>query len=54
MRKRVTARTAERLIRAAYEFEALAVVLRCEGWDAEGNSVGAIASQFGKHRAQDA
>lgn len=44
----ITTRTAERLIRAAYEFEHLAMRLRGEGHDSEGEGVREISSQLGK------
>ena len=45
--KRITRRTAERLIRAAYEYEHLAGNLRHEGFDSEAAGVARIASQLG-------
>jgi hypothetical protein len=47
-RKRVTTRTGERLCRAAYEYEALAAVLREEGYDSIAGSLREISSQLGK------
>jgi hypothetical protein len=47
MRKSITLRTAERLIRAAYEYEHLAARLRSERHEREGNGIAAIASQLG-------
>jgi hypothetical protein len=48
MRKSITIRTAERLIRAAYEHEHLATRLRYEGHENEANGVATIASQLGR------
>ena len=42
-RKRVTRRTPERLIRAAYDFEYLAACLRAEGFEREGAGVREIS-----------
>lgn len=44
----VTIRTAERLIRAAYEFEELATRLRYEGHESHAAGVLEVASQLGK------
>lgn len=46
--RRVTRRTAERLIRAAYEYEHLAHNFRHEGWDDEAGGLNEIASRLGK------
>lgn len=40
-------RTAERLIRAAYEYEALAQRMIADGFESEGNGVAHIASRLG-------
>ncbi|MDG4856393.1 hypothetical protein [Mesorhizobium sp. WSM4982] len=48
MPRYVTKRTAERLIRAAYEYEHLAACLRHEGHESHANGVLAVASQLGK------
>lgn len=42
------ARTAERLQRAAYEFELVAHRLRAAGKDSEANGVADVASRLGK------
>ena len=47
-RRRVTSGTGHRLVRAAYEYEHLASVMRSEGHDAEASGVLAIAGQLGK------
>jgi hypothetical protein len=47
-RKTVTKRTAERLIRAAYDFEELASRLRHEGHESEAGGVQEISSRLGK------
>lgn len=46
-KKTITRRTAERLSRAAYDFEYLATRFRADGMDSYANSVAAIASQLG-------
>lgn len=48
MTRRITKRTAERLIRAAYEYEALAASLNAEGFGDFGRGVEDIASRLGK------
>jgi hypothetical protein len=48
MRKSVTLRTSERLIRLAYDMEELAARMIAEGHDSEGNGVRSIASHLGK------
>lgn len=47
-RKTVTRRTAERLIRAAYEYEYLAARLRHEGYVSAGDGVREISRWLGK------
>jgi hypothetical protein len=46
-RKSITKRTAERLHRAAYEYEDLASRFRAEGFSFEANSIASIASDLG-------
>lgn len=46
-RRRVTQRTPERLIRAAYEFEHLAASLTAEGYSDEGATVRQVSSLLG-------
>jgi len=46
-RKRITKRTPERLIRAAYDFEHLASNLDHEGYGEEASAVRAAASHLG-------
>ena len=46
-RKRITHRTAERLIKAAYEYEYLASVMRREGLESHADRVKDISSALG-------
>lgn len=45
---RVTRRTADRLQRAAFEYEYLAGVFRAEGYDSKASSLREIASRLGE------
>lgn len=47
MRKTVTLRTAERIHRAAYDFESLSVRLRAEGFEREGNGLKDVSRKLG-------
>lgn len=44
---RITRRTAERLHRAAYEYEYLAASLRAEGWASEAEGVKEVSRRLG-------
>ncbi len=46
-RRTVTARTGERLVRAAYDFEALASRMAAEGWSHDAEAVRAAARHLG-------
>ncbi len=46
-RHKITKRTPERLIKAAYEYEYLAGSLREEGYESIANGIAAIASKLG-------
>lgn len=48
MRKKITTRTPERLIRAAYDFEYLAGNMRREGYESEAETLQQIARTLGR------